>query len=241
MGSVLALIDVSWVTVAALCSVLSDGFLPFVPSGSVVAAACMETYENHGSYTALIVQVAIASFLGDLLLLWCARRCSNWAQRRLAARPAWRDIAEYVRESSRGKPARTVITARFMPGGRTVLDLAVGTSPAPLRRFIGWSAVSASVWAVYMVGISYLDERWINIGWLSLAVSCVAAFGLSGFVARAVRRGSRRRRELAEASAGPDGESAGAAAGAAGTLEGGKAPSRLSPAYTVETAVDSAA
>ncbi|WP_051940454.1 DedA family protein [Phaeacidiphilus oryzae] len=188
---------ISWLALGAVLAVLSDGFLPFVPSGSVVIAAGMQSTEDHHSPLPLVLLVAAASFAGDLVLLQCARRGAGWAQRRLARKPKWAEATGYVLETIRTKPARTVITARFVPGGRTVLDLAVGTSPVPMRRFLHWSALSALVWAVYMVGLSWVDERWLDVGWLSFLVSCVAAFGVSGLVASGVRRGRRRARAAA--------------------------------------------
>lgn len=90
-----------------------------------------------------------------------------------------------------------MIIARFVPAGRTVLDLAMGHSPGHSRRFLHWSALAALIWAAYIVTLGWLDSHWFSTMWLSLAVSCVAASSISATVARLVRR----QRRLAAVSA----------------------------------------
>ncbi|MFC1421103.1 DedA family protein [Streptacidiphilus cavernicola] len=203
MSAALALLASSWFFVAALLAVMSDAFIPLVPSGTLVIAATLHASETHTSPLLLGVGVAIASFSGDLLLLKFARRGANWAQRRLERKPGAASAAASVLEALETKRARTIVTARFVPGGRTVLDLAVGTTSTPPRRFLRWSAVSASVWATYIVGLGFLNEHTFNTTWLSFAVSCVAATAISAVIARVVQRQRRLARKNAAAAVEP--------------------------------------
>jgi len=208
MSAVGALVasSAAWLTTAALLAVAADGFLPFLPSGSFVVAAVLATSDAHGSVLLLGVLVALASFTGDLLLLRCARSSAGWVQRRFARRPQWGEAAEFILETIRTRPARTVVIARMMPGGRTVLDMAVGTSANPPRHFLRWSALSAAVWATYIVGLGRIDEHWFDTDWLAFAVSTAAAGAVGALVARCYRRARRTAAPApapAEASAAP--------------------------------------
>lgn len=191
-----------WICLLALFAVLGDAFLPFLPSGSLVILAVLQTSRSGISDAPLwlALAVAVASFLGDLLLLSLARRGAPALRRRLARRPRLAAHVERVQRSlSTGttRPrtaAALVIVARFVPGGRTVLDLAVGHSPYHSRLFLRWSALAAALWAVYIVSLGWLDSHWFSTVWLSFAVSCCAATAVSSVVAHWARR---RRHALA--------------------------------------------
>ncbi|MFC1413447.1 DedA family protein [Streptacidiphilus sp. N1-12] len=195
MSEALALFASSWFFVAALLAVLSDAFLPLVPSGTLVIAATLHLSDTHTSPFLLGIGVALASFSGDLLLLKFARRGAAWAQRRLERKPGAASAAAHLLAALETKRARTIVVARFVPGGRTVLDLAVGTTDRPPRRFLRWSAVSSAVWATYIVGLGFLNEHTFDTTWLSFAVSCLAATAISAVIARVVQRQRRLARE----------------------------------------------
>ena len=42
-----------------------------------------------------------------------------------------------------------LVTARFVPGGRTVVTFSSGLTRQPFRRFLGFIAFAAVVWACY--------------------------------------------------------------------------------------------
>ncbi|WP_030275777.1 DedA family protein [Streptomyces sp. NRRL B-24484] len=190
-----AVLGPSWICALALCAVLGDAFLPFLPSGTLVILAVLRTSEVKGAPLLLGLGVAVASFLGDLLLLNLARRGAPAVRRRLARRPELATSVERMQASLAQRTSRAaaviVIVARFVPAGRTVLDLAVGHSPASSRIFLRWSALAAVVWAAYIVSLGWLNSHWFDTAWLSLVVSCAAATLISGSIARVVRR--RRR------------------------------------------------
>lgn len=82
-----AAIGSSWICALALFAVLGDALLPFIPSGTLVILAVLKTARIDGAPVLLGLGVAVASFLGDLLLLHLSRRGAPLLQRRLARRP----------------------------------------------------------------------------------------------------------------------------------------------------------
>ncbi|GAA2745556.1 MULTISPECIES: DedA family protein [Kitasatospora] len=194
----IAVIGPAWICALALLAVLGDALLPFLPSGSLVILAVLRTSHTNGSPLLLALGVATASFLGDLLLLTMARRGAPAVRRRLEHRPKLAASVERVQRSFAGRTTRRaaalVIVARFVPAGRTVLDLAVGHSPDRSRPFLRWSAVAAVLWAGYIVSLGWLNSHWFDTFWLSFAISCAAATAISSAIAQVIRR---RRRDLA--------------------------------------------
>ncbi|MFC8717815.1 hypothetical protein [Kitasatospora sp. NPDC057198] len=192
-----AVIAPVWYCALALAAVLGDAFLPFLPSGTLVILAVLKTGEVGGSPLLLAAGVAVASFLGDLLLLNLARRGAPAVNRGLARRPRLAASVDRVQRALTGRTtsraaAAIVIIARFVPAGRTVLDVAVGHSANHRPwTFLRWSAVAAVVWAAYIVSLGWLNQHWFDTAWLSLAISCLAATAISSAVVQLVRR--RRR------------------------------------------------
>ncbi|MFB8237844.1 DedA family protein [Kitasatospora purpeofusca] len=185
----------SWICALALCAVLGDAFLPFIPSGTLVILAVLKTAQIDGAPVLLGLGVATASFLGDLLLLQLARRGAPMVNRRLEHRPKLAASVTRVQQALDERTTRAaavmVVVARFVPAGRTVLDLAIGHSPAHPHRFLRWSALAAMIWAAYIVTLGWLNSHWFDTAWLSLAVSCTAATAVSTAIARIVRRNRR--------------------------------------------------
>ncbi|MDH6707033.1 membrane protein DedA with SNARE-associated domain [Kitasatospora sp. MAA19] len=190
-----AAIGSSWICALALFAVLGDALLPFIPSGTLVILAVLKTARIDGAPVLLGLGVAVASFLGDLLLLHLSRRGAPLLQRRLARRPklaaSVTRVQQALAERPHGAAAAMVVIARFVPAGRTVLDVAIGHSPAHPHRFLHWSALAALVWAAYIVTLGWLNSHWFDTAWLSLAVSCTAATIVSTAIARIVRRTRR--------------------------------------------------
>ncbi|WP_380279418.1 DedA family protein [Kitasatospora purpeofusca] len=189
------LVGSSWICGLALCAVLGDAFLPFLPSGTLVILAVLKTAQIDGAPVLLGLGVATASFLGDLLLLQLARRGAPMVNRRLEHRPKLAASVARVQQALDGRTTRAaaaiVVVARFVPAGRTILDLAIGHSPAHPHRFLRWSALAALIWAAYIVTLGWLNSHWFETAWLSLAVSCTAATVVSTAIARVACRSRR--------------------------------------------------
>ena len=52
-----------------------------------------------------------------------------------------------------------LVTARFIPGGRTTLTLASGLTHQPRNWFAGWIAVAAILWATYGALLGYFGGK----------------------------------------------------------------------------------
>ncbi|MFZ9885796.1 MAG: DedA family protein, partial [Ilumatobacteraceae bacterium] len=50
-------------------------------------------------------------------------------------------------------------TARFIPGGRTLLTLSCGVTQQPRKWFVGWTVVAASIWATYASLLGFIGGK----------------------------------------------------------------------------------
>jgi membrane protein DedA with SNARE-associated domain len=52
-----------------------------------------------------------------------------------------------------------LITARFIPGGRTALTVSSGITQQPKKWFVKWVVIAVSLWATYSAGLAYIVGR----------------------------------------------------------------------------------
>lgn len=182
----------------ALIAVCCDALLPVIPSGTLVLAASLWATAQGVDPLALAAPVAAASLLGDLLVV-------RLAGRRPARRSAVTAAAARLEEALAGRLGRTTVAARFVPGGRTVLALAVGATGVSQRRYLGWSAAGGLLWAGYLTGLGRLNSLWFDTAWLGFAVSVLASLVIGACLARAlsVRKHPARRGPQVQIAGGP--------------------------------------
>ncbi|MER5213925.1 hypothetical protein ABT063_25970 [Streptomyces sp. NPDC002838] len=189
------------VAAVALLAVIGDAFLPFLPSGSLVIAASL-LFLGHGTgwLALLLLAVAAASFLGDLLLIALVRSGSSRADALLARHAAVASATRWFQSALADRLGGAALAGRFVPAGRTVLGVTLGAVPGLRARYLRWSAVGGLLWACYLVGLAVLNGAWFETRWIGFAVSAVATFALSTCMAWRVRRQAGTAQEPGESS-----------------------------------------
>ena len=170
-----------------------DLFSPLVPSetavitGGVVAAA--------GDLTLALVVPAAAggAFLGDNTAYVLGRRLRDWVVGRFFRGEKGRSKLEWAQGQLRERGGAMIVTARFVPGGRTVVTLSAGMFGLSRRRFVVADALAAVVWAVASSLLGYFGGRVFEHSAWGLVFALGLGFSL-GALAEGVRWLSRRRR-----------------------------------------------
>lgn len=174
-----ALISSPLILAVALIAVFLDALVPVMPSGTLVLAASLWATTQEVSAVALAGPVAVASVLGDLLVV-------RLAQGRTLKRPGVAAAAGRLEQALADRLGRTTVAARFVPGGRTVLAVAVGTTTVSRRHYLAWSAAGGLLWAGYLTGLGSLNTLWFDTAWLGFAVSVAATLVIGTCLARAL-------------------------------------------------------
>jgi membrane protein DedA with SNARE-associated domain len=93
-----------------------------------------------------------------------------------------------------------LVTARFIPGGRTVVTFSSGLTRQPFKRFLSFIAFAAVVWACYAALLGFVGGKAFAD---NHAVAFLVAFGCAlgvTAVIELVRWLRHRRQPLAETS-----------------------------------------
>ena len=97
-----------------------------------------------------------------------------------------------IRDRIRTRGGPLLITARFIPGGRTALTVTSGITRQDKRWFMGWVAVAVTIWATYAAVLGYIGGKTFGDNHtLAFLVAFGAALIMTGIieVVRKIRGG----------------------------------------------------
>lgn len=136
-----------------------DAVLPIVPSETLVIIGGVTAGAGDLSITFVILCGAGGAFIGDNLSYLLGREASDWiVKRRTRTEKGAKQLAKIVTQiHDRG--GLLLITARFIPGGRTLLTLACGVTRQPRKWFVGWAVVAAGIWAMYASMLGFIGGK----------------------------------------------------------------------------------
>jgi membrane-associated protein len=144
-----------WFALIVFVIALLDSVIPIVPSETTVIAGGVAAGAGNQNLAVIILAGAAGAFIGDNIAYTIGHRfgprVTRWAARK-------QERAERLERASaqikrRGGPL--LITARFIPGGRTVLTVSCGLTAQPRRWFAFWIAIAAVIWASYAACLGY--------------------------------------------------------------------------------------
>ena len=145
-----------WFLLIIFAVALLDSVIPVVPSETTVIAGGVAAGTGNQTLAFVILAGAVGAFLGDNLAYTIGNkfepRVRAWAGRK--PNRAARIDAAGMQIKKRG--GLLLITARFIPGGRTILTVSSGVTKQPRLWFTAWVAVAGTVWATYAAGLGYL-------------------------------------------------------------------------------------
>lgn len=160
-----------------------DSVLPIVPSETLVIIGGVSAGLGELWISLVIVCAVCGAFIGDNLSYLIGREASDWVMRRQtrtekgAKRMA--NIAEQVHE----RGGLLLITARFIPGGRTALTLSCGVTRQPQRWFMGWAAIAALIWGHYAALLGFIGGKSFEDNHtLAFIIAFVAAFSVTALI-----------------------------------------------------------
>lgn len=126
---------------------LIDAVFPPVPSEVVLLSAVAVTWVSQPQAIVVVVIAAtLGAWAGDNLAYVLGRRLGMtpfpWLRggRRAAA-------VERVRSEFHRRPESIILTGRFVPVARVLVNLTAGAARLPYRRFVVLSLASATAWA----------------------------------------------------------------------------------------------
>jgi membrane protein DedA with SNARE-associated domain len=130
-----------------------DALLPVVPSEALIIAAGVAAAAGQQDLPAVIAAAAAGSFAGECAGYGIGRRVGPAVRGRSARRAE--DHDRVVRLLHR-RGGTVLLTARFVPAGRTVATLASGAVRYPVTRFVGFTAAGSVLSASWSALLGYV-------------------------------------------------------------------------------------
>ena len=133
-----------------------DSVIPVVPSETMVIVGGVAAGAGEQSLALVILCGAVGAALGDNTAYLIGARLSGLIQRRAERSPKLAHRLEWANQQIGKRGGPLLVTARFIPGGRTALTLSCGITHQPIRWFVGWILVAVSIWATYAAVLGYV-------------------------------------------------------------------------------------
>jgi membrane protein DedA with SNARE-associated domain len=178
-----------------------DSVVPIVPSETLVIIGGVAAGQGDQWLIAVIAAGAAGAFLGDSTAYLLGARMSGFIERRAKSRSKLRNRIDWARQQIRTRGGPLLITARFIPGGRTALTVTSGITRQDKSWFLGWVAVAVTIWASYAAMLGFIGGKTFGDNHtLAFLVAFGAALAMTGIieVVRKIRGGDEDEATLDE-------------------------------------------
>ncbi|CAB4545760.1 MAG: DedA family protein [Actinobacteria bacterium] len=147
-----------WFLAVVFVIAFFDSIVPIVPSETTVIIAGVAVSVGEAEYPLWMVIVcgAVGAFLGDNTAYQIGRGFAPRFERRAQRKESFGRRLEWAADQIRERGGLLLITARFIPGGRTLLTLSSGITRQPRLWFVTWVAIACTIWATYAAGLAYV-------------------------------------------------------------------------------------
>ncbi|GAA0525492.1 hypothetical protein GCM10011581_14450 [Saccharopolyspora subtropica] len=151
----------------------------------------------------LFAAAVVGSVLGQSGGYWLGRAVgpglrATWLGRRIGAH-RWQAAADVVQDAG----GRALVTTRFVAVAHAVVPAMVGTLRLPYRRFAGFAAIGAVLWAAVQTVVAVVlgeAARAVGYGWAVLALACAGGLAAVWVIARSARQHAKQRTAPAAAA-----------------------------------------
>ena len=138
-----------WFLLVIFAIALLDSVIPAVPSETTVIIGGVAAGVGDQNLLLVIIAGATGAFIGDNIAFVIGARLSGPIRRRAARRTSLQAKLDWAAGQIRTRGGLLLVTARFIPGGRTALTISCGLTHQPRGWFIRWVAIAVSIWASY--------------------------------------------------------------------------------------------
>lgn len=172
-----------WFLLVIFAIALLDSVIPVVPSETTVIIGGVAAGQGNQNIALVIFAGAFGAFLGDNLAYTIGDRFKGlvfrWADRKTSRRNRLDAAGRQIRK----RGGMLLITARFIPGGRTILTISSGVTEQPRAWFAAWIAVATTIWASYAGLLGYLfGQTFKDNHTLAFWFAFGTAIGITGLI-----------------------------------------------------------
>ena len=185
-----------WLLAVIVAMAVVDALLPVVPSEALIIAAGVAAVTGEQNLLAVIAAAALGSFLGESAGYLIGRGIGPAVRTRYAAHGRRAENYDRAARLLHRRGGTVLLTARFVPAGRTVATLASGATGYPAARFVGFTAAGSVLSASWSAVLGFVGgAAFAHDSVTALIVGFVFASAV-GFVLEGVRRFRASRQEV---------------------------------------------
>ena len=187
-----------WFYLAIFSVAYLDSIFPLVPGETTVILGGIAAGQGDLSLILVILIGAAGAFGGDSTSYWLGRTVSEPLQRRFFSSEKAQHRLKSAEHQLDKRGGLLLLTARFIPGGRTAVTLTSGITLRPYRWFARWAIVAGLVWSTYAAGLGFVaGEQFEENKLAAFLVAISAALGVTAVV-ETIRwlRGRKKERSL---------------------------------------------
>ena len=151
-----------WVFAVLVLFVVVDAFFPPVPSETLVIAVAAYAVSTGGPpLWAIVAAAAVGAVLGDSIAYLLGRHLHIRAWRVMRARRL-QAAFDWAEGALAARPARFIVSARYVPVGRVAVNMTAGAIKMPAPRFVALATVGGVTWAGYSTLIGIGSGMWLG-------------------------------------------------------------------------------
>jgi membrane protein DedA with SNARE-associated domain len=145
-----------WFLLIIFAVALLDSVIPIVPGETTVIAGGVAAGAGNQTLALVIFAGAFGAFLGDNLAYSIGDRFEPRVRAWAARKPNRAARLDSAGLQIKKRGGLLLITARFIPGGRSILTISSGITQQPRLWFATWVAIAGTIWATYAAVLGYL-------------------------------------------------------------------------------------
>ena len=128
---------------------LADSVIPVVPSETLVIIGGVAAGQGDQLLPLVIACGAVGAFIGDNIAYKLGASAQGFMRRTLFRGDKGAKRLEWAEDQLSKRGGMLLVTARFIPGGRTAITIASGLTHQPRVKFIVFDAIACIIWATY--------------------------------------------------------------------------------------------
>ena len=177
--------------------IFADAIVPIFPGETTLTTASVAASDGTLDLALVIVAGAAGAILGDSALYWISRTGPKRLRGRLDAASKKNERVASGLDLLGRSASLLIACGRFVPGVRFAVNVLMGMTAYPYRRFLLFSAIGGTAWSIYTCVLAYLVST-------ALADFALASIVISGLITSALVGGvywvDRHRRAGGDAS-----------------------------------------
>lgn len=175
-----------YVVIAAL--VAGDGVLPVVPGETALIGGAVLAAAGELELAGVILAGIAGGLIGDNASYALGAHPGRRAADRLFRSDRSQRRLVWARDQIEERGRAIILTARFIPVGRTATTFAAGMLAMPWRRFAPIDALAVLAWSLYASLLGYYGGRALGDSPWEVLLATLVAAALIGIVAELLAR-----------------------------------------------------